>query len=225
MSRSWRRISFSRRSRLSSAAASSPATRRFGSSISRSRTRDSQRVNVDWLTPRSSPISRFVRPLVCSRRTASSSNAFVNRFRSISRNLLPTHQELSTFPKQVQHHPSATLAPPPTCRLTFNPDEPDPPFATNRHSLKAFDDGQMLSVPAGIGRAGRRQQEICGQIAAESACLSPRRQPPSGQARRGRHPGTATVAYATGSTIGSNFDGRIGWPSGKGMLSSTQFVL
>lgn len=62
----------------------------------------SQRVSVDRLLARSSPISRFARPLVRSSRTASSSHAFVNRFRSIAEDLLPMRQELSIFPKQVQ---------------------------------------------------------------------------------------------------------------------------
>jgi len=102
ISRSWRRISFSRRNRFSSAAGSSPGGRRSGSPISRSRLCDSHRVKVDKLTPRSSLISPFVRPLVRNRRTASSSNSFVNRFCFLARKLLSTHQEISTFPKQNQ---------------------------------------------------------------------------------------------------------------------------
>src|SRR5260370_11130984 len=51
--------------------------------------------------PRSPAISRCVRPLVCTRRTASSSNSFVNR-RCCVIEFLIAHGELSTFPKQVQ---------------------------------------------------------------------------------------------------------------------------
>src|ERR671911_914744 len=76
MSRSWRRISFSRRSRFNSATvSSSPAA--GGWSIWRSRLRLIQRTSVDSPTPRSSAISRCVRPLVRTSRTASSSNSFV----------------------------------------------------------------------------------------------------------------------------------------------------
>ena len=79
MSRSCRRISFSRRSRLSSTITSSVLT---GSAIAgtRSRLLLIQRVSVESPTPRSSAICRFVRPLVPTSRTASSSNSFVNRF-------------------------------------------------------------------------------------------------------------------------------------------------
>src|SRR5207248_2670025 len=56
---------------------------------------------VDRPIPRSPAISRCVRPLVCTRRTASSSNSFVNR-RCCVIEFLIAHRELSTFPKQVQ---------------------------------------------------------------------------------------------------------------------------
>ena len=71
MSRSWRRISFSRRSRFSSAV-TSPLAALFGSAAPRSRLRLIQRTSVDSPIPRSPAISRCVRPLVCTRRTASS---------------------------------------------------------------------------------------------------------------------------------------------------------
>jgi hypothetical protein len=100
MSRSWRRISFSRRSRFSSAVTSG-GDDPPGASGARSRLRPSQRTSVDSPTPRSSAISRWVRPLVRTRRTASSSNSFVNR-RCCFMGFLARHRELSTFTKQVQ---------------------------------------------------------------------------------------------------------------------------
>jgi hypothetical protein len=63
-----------------------------------------QRTSVDSPIPRSPAISRCVRPLVCARRTASSSNSFVNR-RCCIFEFLCTHRELSTFPTKV--HSSA----------------------------------------------------------------------------------------------------------------------
>jgi len=50
-----------------------------GSTACRSRLRPIQRTNVDSPIPRSPAISRCVRPLVCTRRTASSANSLVNR--------------------------------------------------------------------------------------------------------------------------------------------------
>src|SRR6478609_1834996 len=99
MSRSCRRISFSRRSRFSSAVTSLCAA--AGSTAPRSRLRPVQRTSVDSPIPRSPAISRCVRPLVCAKRTASSSNAFVNR-RCCVIEFLIAYWELSTFPKQVQ---------------------------------------------------------------------------------------------------------------------------
>src|SRR6202165_2827095 len=99
MSRSWRRVSFSRRSLLNSAVRSLSAA--AGSTARRSRLRPIQRTSVDRPIPRSPAISRCVRPLVCTRRTASSSNSFVNR-RCCVIEFLIAHGELSTFPKQVQ---------------------------------------------------------------------------------------------------------------------------
>src|SRR4029077_2456099 len=98
MSRPWRRISFSRRSRFSSAVTSLSAA--TGSTACRSRLRPIQRTRVDRPIPRSPAISRCVRPLVCTRRTASSANSFVNR-RCCVIEFLIAHGELSTFPKQV----------------------------------------------------------------------------------------------------------------------------
>src|SRR3979490_1708220 len=99
MSRSCRRISFSRRSRFSSAVISPvPAD---GSPARRSRLRPIQRTSVESPIPRSPAIARCVRPLVCTRRTASSSNSFVNR-RCCVIEFLIAHRELSTLPKQVQ---------------------------------------------------------------------------------------------------------------------------
>src|SRR4029077_13039083 len=73
-----------------------------GSTAPRSRLRPIQRTSVDRPIPRSPAISRCVRPLVCTRRTASSANSFVNR-RCCIIEFLIAHGELSTFPKQVQH--------------------------------------------------------------------------------------------------------------------------
>src|SRR4051795_13744658 len=98
MSRSCRRISFSRRSRFSSAVTSLATP--DGSTACRSRLRPIQRTSVDRPIPRSPAISRCVRPLVYTRRTASSSNSFVNR-RCCVIEFLIAHWELSTFPKQV----------------------------------------------------------------------------------------------------------------------------
>src|SRR3954454_1405648 len=98
MSRSCRRISFSRRTRFSSAVTSLSAA--TGSTAPRSRLRPIQRTSVDSPIPRSPAISRCVRPLVCAKRTASSSNSFVNR-RCCVIEFLIAHWELSTFPKQV----------------------------------------------------------------------------------------------------------------------------
>jgi len=78
MSRSCRRISFSRRSRFNSAAISACGAW-SGITVSRSRRRPIHRTSVDRPTPRSSATSRCVRPLVATSRTASSSNSFVNR--------------------------------------------------------------------------------------------------------------------------------------------------
>src|SRR4051812_25627764 len=98
ISRSCRRISFSRRSRFSSTVTSLSAA--AGSTARRSRLRPIQRTNVDSPIPRLPAISRCVRPLVCARRTASSSNSFVNR-RCCVIEFLIAHWEPSTFPKQV----------------------------------------------------------------------------------------------------------------------------
>jgi hypothetical protein len=100
MSRSWRRISFPRRSRFSSAAMSSCAVPP-GSSSSRSRLRPIQRTSSDNPTTRSSAISRWVPPIVRTRRTASSSNSFIDR-RCCFMEVLLRHRDFSTFPKQVQ---------------------------------------------------------------------------------------------------------------------------
>jgi hypothetical protein len=68
-----------------------------------SRLRPIRRTCVESPTPRSSAISRWVLPLVRTRRTASSSNSAVNRRCYFMRGLLH-HRDHSTFPKQV--HPS-----------------------------------------------------------------------------------------------------------------------
>src|SRR5258708_35649367 len=94
-----RSSSFSRRSRFTSAVTSLSAA--AGSIARRSRLRPIQRTSVERPIPRSPAISRCVRPLVCTRRTASSSNSFVNR-RCWVIEFLIAHGELSTFPKQVQ---------------------------------------------------------------------------------------------------------------------------
>ena len=52
--------------------------------------------------PKSSAISRCVRPLVSTRRTASCANSFVNRCCCLIEFLI-AQKELSTFPKQVQY--------------------------------------------------------------------------------------------------------------------------
>src|SRR4051794_22687270 len=102
MSRSCRRISFSRRSRFSSAVTSLSAA--AGSIAPPSRLRPIQRTSVDSPIPRSPAISRCVRPLVCARRTASSLNSLVNR-RCCVIEFLIAHWELSTFLKQI-HEPA-----------------------------------------------------------------------------------------------------------------------
>src|SRR5215213_8278977 len=99
ISRSWRRISFSRRSRFSSAAMSSWRSS-GGSSISRSRRRSIQWRRVDMPTPRSAAIARRLRPLVRASRTASSRNSFVKRVWGME--ILLLHQRLSSFSKQDQ---------------------------------------------------------------------------------------------------------------------------
>src|SRR4051794_8413237 len=100
MSPSCRRISFSRRSRFSSAVTSLSVA--AGSTGRRSRLRPIQRTSVDSPIPKSPAISRCVRPLVCARRTASSSNSFVNR-RCCVIEFLIAQWELSTFSKQVHY--------------------------------------------------------------------------------------------------------------------------
>src|SRR5882757_364759 len=77
ISRSCRKISFSRRNRFSSAARSSCRSG-GGASISCSRRLSSQRRSVERPTPRSLAISICVRPLT-STRTASAANSFPNR--------------------------------------------------------------------------------------------------------------------------------------------------
>src|SRR3954454_1516814 len=102
MSRSCRRISFSRRSRFSSAV--TPLSAAAGSPARPSRLRPIHRTSVDSPIPRSLAISRCVRPLVCARRTAPSLNSFVNR-RCCVIEFLIAHWELPIFLKQVQSEP------------------------------------------------------------------------------------------------------------------------
>src|SRR5580693_4909820 len=78
LSRSCRKISFSRRNRFSSAARSSCRSG-GGASISCSRRLSSQRRSVERPTPRSLAISLCVRPLTSTNRTASAANSFPNR--------------------------------------------------------------------------------------------------------------------------------------------------
>src|SRR5882757_3450904 len=78
ISRSCRKISFSRRNRFSSAARSSCRSG-GGASISCSRRLSSQRRSVERPTPRSLAISLCVRPLTSTNRTASAANSFPNR--------------------------------------------------------------------------------------------------------------------------------------------------
>src|SRR5271170_5575049 len=78
ISRSCRKISFSRRNRFSSAARSSCRSG-GGASISCSRRLSSQRRSVERPTPRSRAISLCVRPLTSTNRTASAANSFPNR--------------------------------------------------------------------------------------------------------------------------------------------------
>jgi len=80
-----------------------------GSTACRSGLRPIQRTSVDRPIPRSPAISRCVRPLVCTRRTASSANSFVNR-RCCVIEFLIAHGELSTFPKQVQAEADAVFS-------------------------------------------------------------------------------------------------------------------
>src|SRR5262249_764951 len=60
------------------------------------------RTSVDRPIPKSPAISRCVRPLVSTRRTASCANSFVNR-RCCLIEFLIAQKELSTFPEQVQN--------------------------------------------------------------------------------------------------------------------------
>src|SRR5882757_2430988 len=78
ISRSCRKISFSRRNRFSSAARSSCRSG-GGASISCSRRLSSQRRSVERPTPTSLAISLCVRPLTSTNRTASAANSFPNR--------------------------------------------------------------------------------------------------------------------------------------------------
>jgi hypothetical protein len=89
---------FSRR-RFSSAATPS-RLERSGSSICQSRLRLIQQASVDRPMPRSSAISRRLRPLVPTNRTASSSNSSVERPCRVM-GFPPPHQQPSTLPKQV----------------------------------------------------------------------------------------------------------------------------
>src|SRR4051812_19289859 len=79
ISRSWRRTSFSRRKRFSSAATSSCRSA-GGTSISRSRRPSIQLRKVESPTPRSAATARRERPLVWASRTASARNSGVNCF-------------------------------------------------------------------------------------------------------------------------------------------------
>src|SRR6202011_1277546 len=97
-SRAKKAVAFVRMSRSCPAVTSLAAA--DGSTARRSRLRPIQRTSVDSPIPRSPAISRCVRPLVCTRRTASSSKSFVNR-RCCLIEFLIAHGELSTFPKQV----------------------------------------------------------------------------------------------------------------------------
>src|SRR5258708_19258691 len=78
ISRSCRKISFSRRNRFSSAARSSCRSG-GGASISCSRRLSSQRRSVERPTPRPLAISLCVRPLTSTNRTPSAANSFPNR--------------------------------------------------------------------------------------------------------------------------------------------------
>src|SRR6478672_9231464 len=94
ISRSWRRISFSRRNRFNSAARSSCRSD-GGASRSRSRRLLTQRRSVDSPMPRSSAISRCVRPLVSTRHTASASYSFPNQRCGLPIECSPFHQKSS----------------------------------------------------------------------------------------------------------------------------------
>ena len=199
MSRSCRRISFSRRSRLSSAATSLAAA--DGSTACRSRLRPSQRTNVDSPIPRSPAISRWVRPLVCARRTASSSNSFVNR-RCCVIEFLFAHRELSTFPKQVQEleqetEPELALEPEQEGQSqNQNPNGQSSPM--RRQSFSARSKGRRSngprrrarrrprrlppSLPKGSGRA-RPSSPRSSPIRRSARCSSPALQAARGRAR------------------------------------------
>ena len=101
MSRSCFRTAFSRRSRFNSACRSTGAS--LGSLTSRSCL--SHRVSVDKPMPRSSAISRRVRPLVSASRTASRRNSGVGLFPFPIEHLLVPQLVLSTFSGQVQDSP------------------------------------------------------------------------------------------------------------------------
>src|SRR5271154_1136615 len=109
ISRSCRKISFSRRNRFSSAARSSRRSG-GGASISASRRLSSPRPSVERPTPRSRAISLCVRPLTSTNRTASAANSFPNRRCGVPMKCssFPS-EELSTFPRQV--HDALNLIP------------------------------------------------------------------------------------------------------------------
>ena len=79
----------------------------------------------------------------------------------------------------------------------------------------------MLSVAGCNGPAGRRQQENRARISAEAPHSKPQWQAPTGQTRRGRHPGAVSFTRAAGLPICSPLCGQIGWPSGECRLSSS----
>src|ERR1700680_1861565 len=151
MSRSCRRISFSRRSRFSSAATSLAAA--DGATARRSRLRPIQRTSVDSPIPRSPAISRCVRPLVCTRRTASSSNSFVTRCACVIEFLI-AHRELSTFPQQVQRTAASIKSTPPTLTLPDKPSIAVLPFQnmSGDPEQEYFVDGMVEEITTALSR-------------------------------------------------------------------------
>jgi len=78
--------------------------------------------------------------------------------------------------------------------------------------------GSMLSASAGLGRAGRRQENRV-QVSPDRARFSVRRRSPTDQIRRAHHLDAVVVAKATGSLIRCLIrcvpGGLIGRPSGE----------
>jgi hypothetical protein len=84
----------------------------------------------------------------------------------------------------------------------------------------------MLSLAGGTGRAGRRRQENCVEIAPGGAYSMPLQRLPSGQTRRGRQPGAVTLEYAPDRRRDHRWmAGSAGHPESPGVLGIPYEVL